>query len=44
MVGFASDDAFRRAFEQRFGLSPSDYRRRFANRHEAATEPSVEDS
>lgn len=31
MVGFASDDDFRRAFEQRFGVSPRDYRRRFAN-------------
>lgn len=31
MVGFASDDAFRRAFELRFGVAPRDYRRRFAN-------------
>lgn len=31
MVGFASDDAFRRAFEQRFGVAPRDYRRRFAS-------------
>jgi transcriptional regulator GlxA family with amidase domain len=29
-VGFRSDDAFRRAFDRRFGLSPTDYRRRFA--------------
>jgi transcriptional regulator GlxA family with amidase domain len=29
-VGFQSDDAFRRAFDRRFGLSPTDYRRRFA--------------
>jgi transcriptional regulator GlxA family with amidase domain len=29
-VGFRSDDAFRRAFDRRFGLSPSDFRRRFA--------------
>jgi transcriptional regulator GlxA family with amidase domain len=29
-VGFRSDDAFRRAFDRRFGLSPSDYRRRFS--------------
>lgn len=29
-VGFASDDAFRRAFERRFGLAPSAYRGRFA--------------
>ncbi|MGF7179022.1 GlxA family transcriptional regulator [Tunturiibacter psychrotolerans] len=28
-VGFASDDAFRRAFERRFGIPPSDYRARF---------------
>ena len=29
-VGFGSDDAFRRAFDRRFGLSPTDYRRRFS--------------
>jgi transcriptional regulator GlxA family with amidase domain len=29
-VGFNSDDAFRRAFERRFGVSPSVYRGRFA--------------
>jgi transcriptional regulator GlxA family with amidase domain len=28
-VGFKSDDAFRRAFERRYGVSPSDYRRHF---------------
>jgi transcriptional regulator GlxA family with amidase domain len=28
-VGFKSADAFRRAFERRLGVSPSDYRRRF---------------
>jgi transcriptional regulator GlxA family with amidase domain len=28
-VGFASDDAFRTAFERRFGVSPSQYRVRF---------------
>jgi transcriptional regulator GlxA family with amidase domain len=28
-VGFGSDDAFRRAFERRFGVSPSNYRVRF---------------
>lgn len=30
-VGFRSDDAFRRAFGRRFGVSPSDYRRRFSS-------------
>jgi transcriptional regulator GlxA family with amidase domain len=29
-VGFRSGDAFRRAFDRRFGLGPSEYRRRFA--------------
>jgi transcriptional regulator GlxA family with amidase domain len=28
-VGFSSDDAFRRAFERRFGVTPSAYRSRF---------------
>jgi transcriptional regulator GlxA family with amidase domain len=28
-VGFRSDDAFRRAFERRYGIVPSSYRRRF---------------
>jgi transcriptional regulator GlxA family with amidase domain len=28
-IGFTSDDAFRRAFERRFGVSPSSYRNRF---------------
>ena len=28
-VGFKSADAFRRAFERRLGVTPSDYRRRF---------------
>jgi transcriptional regulator GlxA family with amidase domain len=32
-VGFHSDDAFRRAFERRFGLTPSAYRNRFNQGH-----------
>jgi transcriptional regulator GlxA family with amidase domain len=28
-VGFRSDDVFRRAFDRRFGVTPSDYRHRF---------------
>jgi transcriptional regulator GlxA family with amidase domain len=28
-VGFRSNDAFRRAFDRRFGLSPTEYRQRF---------------
>jgi len=31
-VGFKSDDAFRRAFERRFGLQPSSYRKHFSLR------------
>ncbi len=30
-VGFKSADAFRRAFERRLGIRPSDYRRRFSS-------------
>lgn len=30
-VGFNSADAFRRAFERRLGVSPTDYRRRFSS-------------
>ena len=30
-VGFGSDDVFRRAFDRRFGVSPLEYRRRFAS-------------
>jgi transcriptional regulator GlxA family with amidase domain len=30
-VGFKSADAFRRAFERRLGINPSDYRRRFTS-------------
>jgi transcriptional regulator GlxA family with amidase domain len=29
-VGYASADAFRRAFERRFGIAPSSYRKRFS--------------
>lgn len=32
-VGFHSADAFRRAFERRFGVNPSDYRGRFSREH-----------
>lgn len=28
-VGYGGDDTFRRAFERRFGIAPSEYRRRF---------------
>jgi transcriptional regulator GlxA family with amidase domain len=31
-VGFRSADAFRRAFERRFGISPTNYRRQFSRR------------
>jgi transcriptional regulator GlxA family with amidase domain len=34
-VGFKSADAFRRAFERRLGINPSDYRRRFATAPQA---------
>jgi transcriptional regulator GlxA family with amidase domain len=37
-VGFKSADAFRRAFERRLGVRPSDYRRRFSS---VAKVPSV---
>jgi transcriptional regulator GlxA family with amidase domain len=36
-VGFRSDDAFRRAFDRRFGLSPTEYRRRFSPHAPATT-------
>jgi transcriptional regulator GlxA family with amidase domain len=35
-VGFSSDDAFRRAFERRFGVSPTHYRNRFGAQRPAA--------
>jgi transcriptional regulator GlxA family with amidase domain len=35
-LGFASDDAFRRAFERRFGVSPGNYRIRFGPQKLAA--------
>lgn len=34
--GYASDDSFARAFDRRFGLPPSDYRRRFTPLSEPA--------
>jgi len=34
-VGFRSADAFRRAFERRFGVTPTNYRRQFATRAKA---------
>jgi transcriptional regulator GlxA family with amidase domain len=37
-IGFKSADAFRRAFERRLGVSPSEYRRRFSS---ASKVPSV---
>jgi transcriptional regulator GlxA family with amidase domain len=42
-VGFHSDDAFRRAFDRRFGLSPSEYRRRFSpiGVHPSLAEPAA---
>jgi transcriptional regulator GlxA family with amidase domain len=35
-VGFNSDDAFRRAFQRRFGVKPSSYRSRFDARAESS--------
>jgi transcriptional regulator GlxA family with amidase domain len=34
-VGYSSEDVFRRAFERRFGVSPSQYRSRFGAGHSA---------
>jgi transcriptional regulator GlxA family with amidase domain len=39
-VGFKSADAFRRAFERRFGVAPSSYRGRFAGAGADAPAPS----
>lgn len=38
-VGFKSADAFRRAFERRLGVTPSDYRRRFSTIAKVAFTP-----
>ena len=36
-IGFASDDAFRRAFERKFGVTPSSYRSRFGSESSRST-------
>ncbi|HVT38708.1 MAG TPA: helix-turn-helix domain-containing protein [Gemmatimonadaceae bacterium] len=36
-VGYASEDAFRRAFERRFGVTPSSYRSRFGHKKARAS-------
>ena len=36
-IGFHSDDAFRRAFERRFGVTPTAYRSRFVTMNDART-------
>jgi transcriptional regulator GlxA family with amidase domain len=38
-LGFKSADAFRRAFERRLGINPSDYRRRFSTAAKALSPP-----
>jgi transcriptional regulator GlxA family with amidase domain len=38
-VGFTSADSFRRAFERRLGVNPSDYRERFTTRAKASLPP-----
>ncbi len=30
-IGYSNDDTFRRAFERRFGVAPTEYRKRFTN-------------
>ena len=42
-VGFSSDDAFRRAFERRFGVTPTAYRSRFAPAPSPQTELESDD-
>lgn len=38
-LGFRSDDVFRRAFERRFGITPSHYRERFSPASRARRSP-----
>jgi transcriptional regulator GlxA family with amidase domain len=42
-VGFSSDDAFRRAFERRFGVTPTAYRSRFAPAPPPQSDPETDD-
>jgi transcriptional regulator GlxA family with amidase domain len=43
-LGFASDDAFRRAFERRFGVAPSSYRARFRSTPGSRTQRSKQEN